>query len=88
MLIGIHAPKNTNLRIDLSTYLAFRSFWIIPNEIPSVSSHIAKYPIPGIAILGCTTLPPCVEIFLEKSSTEDTSIVFVTLLLGNKRRYM
>ena len=56
--------------VDSSTYLAFRSFWIIPNEIPSVSSHIAKYPIPGIAILGCTTLPPCVEIFLEKSSTE------------------
>src|SRR5215469_5542428 len=47
-------------------YLAFRSYSIIPNEFPSVSSHIAKYPIPpGMAILGCTTLPPSVEIFLE-----------------------
>jgi hypothetical protein len=68
----------------VSIYLAFRSFWIIPNEIPSVSSHIAKYPMPGMAILGLTTLPPSVEIFLEKSSIEGTSIVFVTLpLVGN-----
>ncbi len=69
------------LRVESSTYLAFRSFWIIPNEFPSVSSHIAKYPMPGMAILGLTTLPPSIDIFLEKSSIEGTSIVFVTLPL-------
>jgi hypothetical protein len=68
-------------QLVVSIYLAFRSFWIIPNEVPSVSSHIAKYPMPGMAILGLTTLPPSVEIFLEKSSIEGTSIVFVTLPL-------
>ena len=75
-----HSPKRmTNAHVWIRIYIAFMSFWIIPNEIPSVSSHIAKYPIPGIAILGCKTLPPSVEIFLEKS--EGTSIVFVTLPL-------
>ena len=37
-----------------------------------MSSHTAKYPIPGMAILGLTTLSP-VEIFLEKSTIEGTS---------------
>jgi hypothetical protein len=54
---------------------------MMPNEFPSVSSHKAKYPMPGMAILGLTILPPEVEIFLEKSSTEGTSIEFVTLPL-------
>src|SRR5215472_5785374 len=67
------------VRVAHCIYLAFLSYSVIPNEFPSVSSHIAKYPMPpGMAILGCTTLPPSVEI-LEKSSTEGTSIVFVTL---------
>ena len=43
---------------------------------------MAKYPIPGIGILGLKTLPPSVEILLENSSTEDTSIVFVILPPG------
>jgi len=84
-MIQASKPKRSSLRTLLKEgtlayiYLAFRSLWIIPNEIPSVSSHIAKYPMPGIAILGLKTLPPSDEIFLEKSSIEDTSIVFVTL---------
>lgn len=58
------------------------SFWKIPNEIPSVSLHIARYPMPGMVILLGSTLPPAAEILLENSSMEDTLIVFVTLLIG------
>jgi hypothetical protein len=54
---------------------------MMPNEFPSVSSHMAKYPMPGMVILGLTILHPTVEIFLEKSSTEGTSIEFATLPL-------
>ena len=74
---GVHGTVNS-----LYIYLAFRSCWIIPKVIPSVSWHMAKYPIPGIGILGLKTLPPSVEILLENSSTEDTSIVFVILPPG------
>jgi hypothetical protein len=44
-----------------------------------VSSHIAKYPTPGMGILGLKTLPPSIEILLENSSMEGTSIEFVIL---------
>src|SRR5205823_3879789 len=58
------------------------SFVKSPNWFPSVSSHVAKYPIDGMGVLPIFTLPPSASTFFKASSIESTLIVMLTTLLS------